>query len=310
MASTGSKVWSPADIKAQSGAMTYTGRRTARTSSIEYTPSESVGEKPKLLYVHKDELYVPGEFQRLVAPWHVGEILSKFDYGYVHVVHTGPKEERGYPIIDGQHEWLAALRHPMVDEMPIAVAWWATTRAQQADIFVKLNLNRINITTTGIFYARLAQGDDEAVWMDSVLTDAGCKMSRVMTGNLPPLTTCAIGTLKKLRPLDLWLRQALELMAQAWPSQGSAFQGPIIEGVTKFIGIHHKSGLDFDRLRNVLTRLSAGAEATKGRANSKVLGQAAWEYIIDLLTAHYNLRLPEAKQLARTKWSASRMPTQ
>lgn len=299
-----SDTWSPGDI-ASAGAVELSGERSRRHSGKEVTPSSDVGLQPRLLFAPKEELYVPPEFQRLVNMGHVNKILANYNHAYVHVIHTGLKNERGYPIIDGQHEWLASMKHPLVTEVPLAEAYWADTIAKMADIFVTLNNNRINITQTGIFYARVAQGDAEALWIDELLTEAGCKMSRVMTGGLPPLTTCAIGTFKRLRPYEAWMKQALALMAQAWPTQYGAFQGTMIEAVTKFVIMQEKNGFNSDRLRNVLTRMGSMDEVT--RARRQTFGVTSVEFLIDVLTKNYNERLSLDKQLPRVSWTRDKV---
>lgn len=303
-----SSAWSPSDIQDAGRAELLQGRANQRAVKREYKPSLNPGEKPNLRWVSKERLYVDPSFQRLVNMEHVGSILSDFRYGYLHPINTGPETEKGFSIIDGQHEWLAAMRHPEVEELPIVEAWWADTVEKQADIFVTINRNRINISSTGVFYARVAQGDPEAVWMDQLLVSAGVRMSRVMTAPLPPLMTCAIGTLRKLRPFELYLRQALEMMAAAWPNHPDSFQGTMIDGVTCFLKMHTGKKLEIERLRSVLTKMASGEEAGLARRRANEFGESTRQVVMDMLRVRYNERLSTDKELPWIKWAKDRVP--
>lgn len=259
-------------------------------------PSTDIGEKPTFGWFDKSRCYIP-KFQRRLNQDHVNSLIKTFHWSLVQPFTVGPEDERGFPLVNGQHEWSATLAFPQITDVPL----WIVSESEYhrlVTIFIGMNKHRLTITPLAIYSAQLEGGDENAKWVDSVLAEAGISFPKAsFGGDLPPLTTSALGTIKQLRSVEKYLREALTLMARAWPEQRNAFRSEMIKGVTKFIGLQEANGMDKARLHEVLTKINSAHFAADARRKADDYNTNTVETVIDMLTDTYNRHLALKKQL-------------
>lgn len=263
-------------------------------------PSTDLGEKPTFLWAPKGECYIP-EFQRSLNTEHRNNLLRKFSWSRTQPMTVGPKDERGYPLVNGQHEWDAAMHHPLVTEVPL----WVVPESEYkrlVQIFIDVNRDRVNITPIGLHHAQLEGGDPDAKWVDTILSDAGLSLPRSFSGDLPPLQTAGLGALRRLKPLEPILREALSVMVRAWPTQRNAFRSQMITAVTRFIGLQRQHGLDMTRLHSTLAALNSDKVYHDAYARSQAFSAQTADVILDMLTDAYNKHLHHSKHLPYVKY--------
>ncbi|MBF0307650.1 MAG: ParB N-terminal domain-containing protein, partial [Alphaproteobacteria bacterium] len=161
-------------------------------------PAAHLGPRPVLNWISLDLLVVDERYQRRVNERGVkliNKIVKEFAWSrFQPLVVTGPDASGDFPVIDGQHRLEACRRHPAVTEAPCWIVA-ASAVADQARAFVSVNKDRLGVTAINVFWARLAAGDPDAVWLRSICDQAGVQIGRVGTGRQPPLTTIALAGL-------------------------------------------------------------------------------------------------------------------
>lgn len=245
------------------------GREVTVSGAAVVTPSEALGDRPSFAWLSVDTLVVDERYQRRITAdgnVAINKIVREFAWSkFQPLTVTGPDASGDYPVIDGQHRLEAARRHPLVTEVPCWIVE-APKISDQATTFVGVNRDRIRVTRINIFWAELAAGEPTAMWIKSVCDRAGIAVGRVGTGIQPPLTTVALASLVKLRPLgDALIVRALSVLAKAQPEVDNAFRSATIIALARLIGIN-------DALIDKLADLDLDQQIEKARAIRQGLG--------------------------------------
>ena len=275
---------------------------TARqpTGNAVVKPSEDLGPRPTFAWLPVDSLVVDERYQRRITSdgtKAINKIVREFSWSkFQPLTVTGPDPSGDYPVIDGQHRLEAARRHPLVTEVPCWIVE-AARISDQAGTFVGVNRDRIRVTRINIFWAELAMGDPTALWLKGICDRSGIQIGRVGTGRQPPLTTVALSTILKLKPLgeDLIVR-ALSLLAKAQPEAENAFRSASIIALAKLIGLNQDL-IDEPRLVAKLEEIDLDDMIEKAGTIRKSLGGNTEEALRILLAREYNTRLPEDRRL-------------
>lgn len=194
-------------------------------------PSADVGALPDLRWIDKKLIEVDRRYQREISVHgvrHVNGILRDFQWQYFQVITVTPGKNGKFWAIDGQHRWLAAMRHPKVDKVPCVVIG-AIDMQQQARVFEALNGKRLAITALQRFHVGVAAGDPVSMRIDYICSEAGITILKTVpqaaTG-LPPRALVSVGTVAKFlkKHSDPLLIAALSAMTEAWPDRTNGFR--------------------------------------------------------------------------------------
>lgn len=222
----------------------------------QVTPSANLGPLPKLEWVSKYKIDIDPRYQREVnqrGERHVNSILRDFQWRYFQVITIVPYKADRYYGIDGQHRWLATMKHPDIDLLPCCVLN-EMGMSEQAKVFEALNGKRLAITILTRFHTALAAGDPHAMKIGYICDEAGVKILKTPPqGVLPPCSLVSIGTIKKcLFRGDATLITALSLMAEVWKDKPNGFRAPNVFAVVTTVG---RAGPEYDEkaMRHVLT---------------------------------------------------------
>jgi hypothetical protein len=263
-------------------------------------PNRDLGKKPEFRWLSLDLLVVDERYQRRITKDGtilINRIVREFDWSkFQPLTVTGPDASGDYPVIDGQHRLEACRRHPDVAEVPCWIVQ-APQLADQARSFVAVNKHRIGVTRVNVFWAQLTAGAPDAAWIKGICDKGGVKIGRVGTGIQPPLTTVALSSLLKLRPLgDDTIVAALRVLAEAQPEAENALRGATITALTRLIG-QHGDGLDRARLVEVVADMDLDGEIDRARAYRKAMGGNLEEALRLIITRSYNKGLRDANRL-------------
>lgn len=172
-----------------------------KPATIDTAPPEIRQVRPTDLYV--DESYQRGLSERSVRL--IRKIVSEWSWRAFKppvVVDVGGRLE----VIDGQHTAIGAVTHGGIDLIPVLVVE-ADSHASRASAFVRHNKDRIQVTPTQLHNAMVAAGDNDAIEIHEVCTQAGVKilrnpppMARFKTGEC--LAVAHVGSLIKRRGRD------------------------------------------------------------------------------------------------------------
>ena len=236
-------------------------------------PSSDLGPRPTFDWIDISRLVVDETYQRRITGGgnkHINGIVRDMRWAKFQPLIVTANDDGRFAVIDGQHRLEAARRHPDVTEVP---CWIVPTTdvAAQASTFVDVNQARIQVTRINVFWAQLAAGHPDAVWLKSVCDRAGVTISRVGTGRQPPLTTVALGDLLRLRPLgDDVIVQGLALLVKACPRIEHAFRGVVIQTVIRILALYQ--AIDMQRLVDVLTAMDIDEQLDKARIYKRTFG--------------------------------------
>lgn len=138
-------------------------------------------------------------------------------------------------VIDGQQR-LAAARIRLLAELP-ALVHEDLTPSQEASLFVGLNTEQRRPSFFDLYRARLAAGDEHAMWLQDMIMGLGLTMvdhqPRVPTQLRAALTVWQLGFTDRRSAKD-----ALEIAFGAWPADLRHFESSIVGGIAGFVRIY------------------------------------------------------------------------
>jgi hypothetical protein len=150
----------------------------------------------------------------------IARIVEKFRwscFGAALVTAAG----EGWNIIDGQHRVEAARRLQIATVPCIVVP--ETPAAEQAEIFLETNRNRVPVNPYALFHARIAAGEELAIETKKLLDDAKLSVPRypIQKSNLQPGEINAFKTVE-VATLSAATRQAVIAVGHAFEGKAGA----------------------------------------------------------------------------------------
>lgn len=258
-------------------------------SMAKAEPSKEPGPLPELKWISKHLIDIDDRYQREVGTrggHHVNDILRDFKWRYFQTLTVTPNKDR-YFAIDGQHRWLAAMKHPDVDKVPCCVIEEIDFSAA-ASVFEALNGKRLGITNLVRFHVQLAAGDKTAMRLDYLCGEAGVRILKTQPqGFLPPLTLIAIGTLRKLLFRgDAVIIKALSAISDVWKDKNNGFRAHNVYAVVTCVG---RAGPDYDdaRFRKVLLYWDDGVEYLTAHSTRSKTGGVVEQLLADQMWEKY-----------------------
>ncbi|MFO1081893.1 MAG: DUF6551 family protein [Reyranellaceae bacterium] len=239
-----------------------TKRKAKRTQDA----SQDLGQAPALQWIDVGDLVVDRRYQRVMGEKnekHVRAIVRNFSWLHYQPIIVA-RTDTGYAVIDGQHRYEAAKKHPLVESLPCYVIE-APDVATQATVFISANSARIQVMRIHKFWAAHAAGEAWAVRIVRLCEAAGVEIARGPVARpVPPLTTMATYTLEKLLPLgDDALGTALRVLARAQPDTPDVFRSATIAALTRIVA----GAIDFDEETAVAVVADFDLPAEIGKAH-------------------------------------------
>lgn len=137
------------------------------------------GTLPVLQYCQPAQLAVDPTYQReLDTGSHqlIRRIAANWDWNLFQPLVVAQREDRSLWVVDGQHRLEAARLRGDVLQLP-CVIFQPDAHADEAAVFVELNLARRPLTPLALFKGAIAAGDESAVALDRLLRDVGLRFS-------------------------------------------------------------------------------------------------------------------------------------
>lgn len=175
----------------------------------------SLGPVSQLQWLEIASLAVDPRYQRGIVQAgrrNIRLIAERFSWSRFAPVIVAPAEGGRYAIVDGQHRTTAALAIGLTS-VPCLIIQADPT--EQARAFRAINAQTTKISTTQLYHADLAGGDEEAKAIDALCKGAGVSIPRSPTGArfMKRGQTLAIDALRRLskerRPLALALLRGI-----------------------------------------------------------------------------------------------------
>lgn len=199
------------------------------------------GPKPNLKWLPIKELIIDRNYQRDMDSAHVQRIMEKFQWRFFQAITVTPVKG-GYSVIDGQHRVGAARNIQGIDKVPCLVLEEISVE-EQARAFVTMNKTQKRVTPLDMFWAGVAAEEEEYMILDDIFNKSGVRVYSSMGGSLPPKTTTAVNTVRKLyrRFGRTSIEAALKIIVTAWEDERDALTACNIEAVESFIRLEEVS---------------------------------------------------------------------
>jgi hypothetical protein len=268
-----------------------TGAALTKKQNVERA-STDLGEKPRVVWLDLSLLKVDRRYQRDIGKaglTHINAILREFNWSRYQPIVVSERSDGTYAVIDGQHRFEAAKKHPLIDQLPCYIVA-APDIAAEASIFSAVNSRRLSLTSQQKFWAAHAAGDERATAVYKLCAAAGVKILRTPPSyDIPARSILAPFTLQKVlsqvgkSPLGT----ALKLLAETHSTTLNAFRSPTIVALARIC-----AGKEFSasRMKAALQALDLSRLYDDAR-NARVSGGGTLETATErVLRRHYEAR--------------------
>lgn len=216
-----------------------------------------VGSPPSIEWIHLNMLSVDSAYQRstenTASRRLIASITAKFDWRLCAPLVVSRRADDKLVIIDGQHRWLAACNRDDIVHLPCCVFRYNNTQ-EEARMFILANRARKPISRLDDFYAAVAAGDEDALEIQQLVTDAGLCVARnsSSTGWRPGEVAFTSSIANAIRRFGATTTtDALKHMSAAFNDQ-RLLHGAAILGALLVILSRAEAGIDRDRLKRAL----------------------------------------------------------
>ncbi len=265
-------------------------------------PSPDLGERPEFEWIPKDLLYVDPQYQRGTASRRsqalIRKLVEEFNWSKFQPI-TVTALETAYAVIDGQHRAIAAIMHPSVHEVPCWVVSAPDIKAQ-ARVFLGVNEDRNQIHPLQVYKAQLAAKHPDALQIDAVCRAAGVTLAYFIPngGSLPPRTTQAVSTIRKLlvQHGEGPVRAVLRTLAEAYPDTPGQIRGQVITAIATLF-VKHRDRIDEARLIKVVADNDCEDLVDAARSLKKLMGGTTQAGLVEALVRAYDKGLSGDRRL-------------
>lgn len=249
--------------------------------------NRAIGGKPDLEWVSVDLIDVDSNYQRSIKSALVDKILRQFSWTKFGAIVLSRQENGRFAVVEGQHRWKAATLHPDVKDVPAVVVEHESV-ADEANSFLAINRDRVQVTSVEQYWAGLTAGDQTAKDIARVLHSAGCDVVPA-PGHYRPNLTNSISAVQRClkRYGDAATRRALLVIRGAWPNEPKALRGVLITSLARLIRANAETISDDDLIAAIrkqsYAKLTAHAEGFR-----KLSGGSSETALSKTITELYN----------------------
>lgn len=152
--------------------------KTKTKRSTTYRPP--IGSMPSIEWVHVAELSVDPAYQRSInnnaSRRLISSIAANFDWRLCAPLVVSRRRDGAKVIIDGQHRWSAALQRGDLPQLPCCIFSYDSP-ADEARMFIVANRARKPMNRLDDFHAAIAAGDEDAIEIQRLVSEAGLKIA-------------------------------------------------------------------------------------------------------------------------------------
>jgi hypothetical protein len=189
-----------------------------------------------------DALFVDPAYQRELNANAIRRYVNNFDPNLFEPLTVNErkteKDKAVYALLDGQHRQSTAQTLGM---RSVTARILHVDRATEADLFVRLNKNRLFLAPVPTFKAELAAGNPACIEIKKCLEDRGLSIGKSDTTE----SISAVVALKNIyaRGGYVGLGRLLDTIILSWPEfEPSRFRGSLMLGLNEWIGEEPRNG--------------------------------------------------------------------
>ena len=212
-----------------------------------------LGMPPSIENRHPSELRIDDSYQRSIDTGPSRALIDKiarcWDWRMCLPLVVSKRDDGSLWVIDGQHRHAAALLRGDIPYLPCCVGVYGSV-ADEAAMFVAMNRARRAINRLDDFHAAQAGGDEEALQIAQLITDAGFTVSR-KTGVASWVPgevafTSALSTVFRKHGAAV-VSRALGMMAAAFPGERLVAGSPVFTALCRIL-VRPPEAFDPERL--------------------------------------------------------------
>ncbi|MEU0497938.1 DUF6551 family protein [Mycobacterium sp. NPDC006124] len=258
---------------------------------------------PYVLAIPVTELFVDHTYQRPLDPQRVRTMSASFDpklLGVIEVSDRGPERRPRYAVIEGQHRWATVAAMDSAASIAARVHSGLSI-AEEAQLFLGIDVHRRRLSTWNRWKARRAQGDPDVAAIEATVARVGLRVDDApKDGHIR--CTAMLEKIVGSRGGHPLLRDSLRLLHDTWGPQQNAFDAPMVGGMAVMLDAFGTDAqFDCDTLVDALIDLTperVGALARAKKANGKHGTGALPKFVALTLHERYNLHRPAGSRLA------------
>ncbi|MBO0127910.1 DUF6551 family protein [Agrobacterium sp. OT33] len=244
---------------AQFGTKSKTGSGGKRGSERKIAFGTPRDTMPSIEWVHVTELTVDSSYQRSIdnngSRRLIASIAANFDWRLCAPLVVSRRPDGSRVIIDGQHRWAAAVRRGDLLQLPCCLFTYGSPEGE-ARMFIVANRARKAMNRMDDFHAALAAGDEDALDIRRLVSEAGLAIARSTSSTAwkpgDVTFTSSIATALR-RHGDAVVSAALTCMAEAYNGE-TLTHGASIFGALVRIYANPPEGFDPDEFVPTLRR--------------------------------------------------------
>lgn len=244
---------------AQFGTKSKTRSGEKRGSERKIAFGAPRGTMPGIEWVHVAELTVDSSYQRSIdndgSRRLIASIAANFDWRLCAPLVVSRRPDGSRVIIDGQHRWAAALRRGDLLQLPCCLFTYGSPE-DEARMFIVANRARKAMNRMDDFHAALAAGDEDALDIRRLVSEAGLAIARSTSSTAwkpgDVTFTSSIATALR-RHGDAVVSAALTCMAEAYNGEPLTYGASVFRALVR-IYANPPEGFDPDELVPTLKR--------------------------------------------------------
>lgn len=211
------------------------------------------GTMPSIEWVHIASLTVDSSYQRSIdndgSRRLIASIAANFDWRLCAPLVVSRRPDGSKVIIDGQHRWAAAMRRGDLPQLPCCLFTYGSPE-DEARMFIVANRARKAMNRMDDFHAALAAGDEDALDIRRLVSEAGLTIARSTSSTAwkpgDVTFTSSIATALR-RHGDAVVSAALTCMAEAYKNE-TLTHGASVFGALVRVFANPPEGFDSDEL--------------------------------------------------------------
>lgn len=219
----------------------------------------------------------------------VKQMAAKFDPDAIGVILVSRRADGDHIILDGQHRWALMYEVGWEDQSLPSLVHENLSLADEARIFRIMNQARSKPRPIDMYYARLTEGDPDALAIQQVLEARNLAVRSGPQNRTVVAVKALIDVQEHLGSTTL--AHALELLEHAWGDDPNAFQGDCLIAVSCILNRYPQ--VDRNRFSNLLSGTSPTALIGKARMlkDSLSMQNIAFNSLPFCMVNIYNSRL-------------------
>ncbi|MDZ4269523.1 MAG: DUF6551 family protein [Mycobacterium sp.] len=257
---------------------------------------------PYVLAIPVTHLFVDHTYQRPLDPHRVRTMTESFDprlLGVIEVSDRGREHYPRYAVIEGQHRWATVASLDPAASIAARVHSGLSV-AEEAELFLGIDVHRRRLSTWNRWKARRAQHDPEVAAIEATVARAGLRVDDApKDGHIR--CTAMLEKIARSRGGHSLLRDSLRLLHDTWGPQQSAFDAPMVGGMAVLLdAFGEDEHFDCDTFVDALIDLAPeriGALARAKKSNGKHGAGALPKFVALTFHERYNLHRPAGSRL-------------